>query len=76
MHAEPLSPFAELAMTGYNNNLDPKDMEADGTVNKNPKKNVLEVKLSTLEGVAVQDGGLSAWLVVLAAFWIFFMMVI
>ena len=71
-----LSPFAELSMTGYNNNLDPKAMESDGTVNKNPKKNVLEVKLSTLEGVAVQDGGLSAWLVVLAAFWIFFMMVI
>ena len=39
------------------------------------KKSVLEVKLNGSEGTA-QDGGLSAWLVVFAAFWIFFITVI
>ena len=40
------------------------------------KKNVLEVKIDASEGVTAPDGGLSAWLIVFAAFWIFFIMVI
>ena len=42
---------------------------------KNSEKNVQEIQLNQLEG-KVQDGGFSAWLIVLSAFWIFFIMVI
>ena len=39
------------------------------------KKSVLEVKIDATETVIAPDGGLSAWLIVFAAFWIFFIMV-
>ena len=42
---------------------------------KNSEKNLPEINFNAFEGKA-EDGGLSAWLIVLAAFWIFFIMVI